>query len=67
MAKDRIILGDASWQLGLFLLTLGCFFFLGVGTGLCIKWVGAAKFFGPIGILGLGPYLRIWIRPRRNR
>ena len=47
LAEDRIVLGDASWQLGLSWLILGCFFLLGVGLELCIKWTGAAKFFGP--------------------
>ena len=46
-AEDRIVLDDASWQLGLSLLILMCFFLLGVGLGLCMKWVGAAEFFGP--------------------
>ena len=47
MAEDRIVLGDVSWQLGLSLLILGCFFLLGVGLELCMKWAGAAKFFDP--------------------
>ena len=45
--EDRIVIGDASWQLGLSLLILGCFFLLRVGLGLCMKWAEAAEFFGP--------------------
>ena len=47
LAKDRIVLGDASWQLGLSLLILGCFFLPDVGLGLCMKWVRTAEFFSP--------------------
>ena len=47
LAEDMIVLGDASWKLGLSLLILECFFPLGVGLGLCMKWVRAAEFFGP--------------------
>ena len=47
LAEDRIVVGNASWQLGLSLLILGFFFLLGVGLGLCMKWAGAAEFFGP--------------------
>ena len=47
LSEDRIVLGDASRQLGLSLLILGCFFLLGVGLSLCIKWAGFAEFFGP--------------------
>ena len=47
LAEDRIVIGNASWQLGLSLLILGCFFLLYVGIGLCMKWAEAAEFFGP--------------------
>ena len=47
LAEDRIVLGDVSWQLGLSLLILKCFFLLSVGLGLCMKWVGAAELFDP--------------------
>ena len=42
-----MVLGDASQQLGPSLLILGCFFFLGVGLGLDMKWAWLAKSFGP--------------------
>ena len=41
-----MVLGDASQQLRPSLLILGRFFFLGVGLGLDMKWVGLAKSFG---------------------
>ena len=44
-AENRIVLGDTSRQFGLFSFILGHFFFLGVGLGFSIKWVGVAKFF----------------------
>ena len=47
LAEDRIVLSDASWQLGLSLLILECSFLLGMDLGLCMKWTGVAEFFGP--------------------
>ena len=47
MTKDRIVLGDVSWQFGLSLFVLGRFFLLGIGLGLCMKWAGVAEFFAP--------------------
>ena len=47
LAKDRIVLGNVSWQFGLFLSILGRFFLLDMGLGLCMKWVEAAEFFDP--------------------
>ena len=47
LAEDMIVLDDAAWQFGLSLFILGHFFFLGVGFGLSIKWVGVAKLFDP--------------------
>ena len=47
LAEDRIVLGDASWQLGFSLLILGCFFLLGVGLGLYMKCARTTEFFGP--------------------
>ena len=58
LAEDRIVIGDASWQLGLSLLILGCFFLLRVGLGLCMKWVEAAEFFGPT-IASQNPTVRL--------
>ena len=46
-AKDRIVLGNVSWQFGHSLFILGHFFLLNVGLVLDMKWVGVAKFFGP--------------------
>ena len=43
-----MVLGDASLQLGPFLLILGHFLFLGVGLGLDMKWAGVPRSFGPI-------------------
>ena len=42
-----MVLGDASQQLEPSLLILGRLFFLGVGLGLDMKWVGLAKSFDP--------------------
>ena len=47
LAEDRIVLGDALWQLGLSLLILECFFLLGVGLGLRMKWAETTEFFDP--------------------
>ena len=47
LAEDRIVLSDVSWQFGLSLFILGRFFLLGMGLGLCIKWVRVAEFFDP--------------------
>ena len=47
-AKNKIVLNGASWQFGLSSFALGHFFFLDVGLGSSIKWVGVAKFFNPI-------------------
>ena len=44
-AENRIVHDDTSRQFGLFSFILGHFFFLGVGLGFSIKWVGVAKFF----------------------
>ena len=49
--KDRIVLGDVSWQLGLSLFILRRFFLLSMGLGPCMKWVGAAEFFDPTVII----------------
>ena len=46
-AKNRIVLGDMSWQFGLSSFVLGHFFLLGMGLGLDMKWTRIAKFFGP--------------------
>ena len=51
LAEDKIVLNDVSWQLGLSLLILGCFFLLGVGLGLCMKWARDAEFFDPTTII----------------
>ena len=48
LAEDRIVLDDVSWEFGPSLFVLGHFFFLGMGLGLSIKWVGVAEFFDPI-------------------
>ena len=42
-----MVLGDASQQLGPFLLILGRFLFLGVGLGLDMKWAGVLRSFSP--------------------
>ena len=47
LAEDRIVLDGVSWQFGLPLFILGCFFLLGMGLGLCMKWIGAVEFFDP--------------------
>ena len=47
LTEDRIVLGDISWQLGLSLFILGCFFLLGMGPGPHMKWTGTADFFDP--------------------
>ena len=42
-----MVLDDASQQLGPSLLILGRFFFLGVGLGLDMKWVGLCQILQP--------------------
>ena len=42
-----MVLGDASQQLGPFLLILGRFLFLGVGLGLDMKWARVLRSFSP--------------------
>ena len=50
LAKDKVVLGDVSQQLGPSLFVLRCFFFLSVGLGLDMRWDGVTRSFGPIGI-----------------
>ena len=47
LAKDRVVLGDFSWQFGVSSFVLGHFFLFGVGLGLSIRWAEVAKFFDP--------------------
>ena len=47
LAKDRIVLSNVSWQLGISLFVLRRFFLLNIGLGLRIKWAGVAEFFDP--------------------
>ena len=47
LVENKIVLGDVSWQLGLPLFVLECFFLLGIGFRLCMKWAEVAKFFSP--------------------
>ena len=46
-AKNRIVLGNVSWQFRPSSFVLGHFFLLGVSLGLDMKWARVAKFFGP--------------------
>ena len=47
LAEDRMVLSDASQQLGPSLLILERFFFLGVGLGLDMKWAGLCQILQP--------------------
>ena len=47
LAEDKIVLGDAFQQLGPSLLILWCFFFLGVGLELDMKWAGLCQILQP--------------------
>ena len=46
-AKDRVILGNISWQSRFPLFVLGHFFLLGMGLRLDMKWAGVPRSFGP--------------------
>ena len=46
-AKNRIVLGNASWQFGLSSFVLEYFFLIGVSLRLDMKWAGVAKVFSP--------------------
>ena len=46
-AKNRIVLGNVSWQFGPSSFVLGHFFLLSIGLGLDMKWAGVTRFFGP--------------------
>ena len=47
-AENKIVLGNVSWQFGLFSFVLRHLFLLGMGLGFDMKWVGVSRFFGPI-------------------
>ena len=46
LVEDRVVLDDVSQQFGPSLFVLEGFFFLGVGLGLDMRWVGVARPFG---------------------
>ena len=48
-----IFLSNIFWQFGPYSFVLGHFFFLGVGLGLDMKWVGVVKLFGPALIINI--------------
>ena len=48
VCREQIVLGNVSWQFGLFSFVLRHLFLLGMGLGFDMKWVGVSRFFGPI-------------------